>query len=81
MHPELELILFIFLVACAVVALNVRNLLAAVVVLSVFSFVSALIYAAMGAVDVAFTEAVVGGGVSGVFFIITIFKTARRSSD
>jgi energy-converting hydrogenase B subunit D len=51
------------------------------VMLGVFSFLSALLYVAMGAVDVGFTEAVVGGGVSGVLFIVLIFKTSRRSSD
>ena len=32
----------------------------------------------MGAVDVAFTEAAVGAGVSTVFFIAVIFNTTRR---
>lgn len=81
MFPQLELVLYIFLLISALVALFARNLLTAVVVLSIFSFVSALLYAAMGAVDVAFTEAVVGGGVSGVLFIVTLFRTSRRSSD
>jgi uncharacterized MnhB-related membrane protein len=56
-------------------------MLVAVVTLSVFSFMSALLYVAMGAVDVAFTEAVVGGGVSGILFVVLIFKTTRRSAD
>jgi energy-converting hydrogenase B subunit D len=81
MHWELELTLFIFLIATALLALESRNLLTAVVSLTVFSFLSALLYVTMGAVDVGFTEAVVGGGVSGVLFIITIFKTTRKSRD
>jgi multicomponent Na+:H+ antiporter subunit B len=36
---------------------------------------------AMGAVDVGFTEAVVGAGVTGVLFVVLIFRTVRRSSD
>ena len=32
----------------------------------------------MGAVDVAFTEAAVGAGVSTVFFIAVLFNTTRR---
>jgi energy-converting hydrogenase B subunit D len=35
----------------------------------------------MAAVDVAFTEAAVGAGVSAVFLIATVFRTSRRSSD
>ncbi|MBN2207453.1 MAG: DUF4040 domain-containing protein [Candidatus Aminicenantes bacterium] len=81
MHWELEITLFFFLIVTALVALESRNLLTAVVSLSVFSFLSALLYAAMGAVDVGFTEAVVGGGVSGVLFVVTIFKTSRKSKD
>jgi multicomponent Na+:H+ antiporter subunit B len=81
MHWEIEVVLFLFLVGAALIALESRNLLTAVVSLSVFSFLSALLYAAMGAVDVGFTEAVVGGGVSGILFVVTIFRTSRKSKD
>jgi len=81
MHWEIEVVLFVFLVGAALIALESRNLLTAVVSLSVFSFLSALLYAAMGAVDVGFTEAVVGGGVSGILFVVTIFRTSRKSKD
>ena len=81
MYPQIEITLFIFLVITAIISLEVRNLLIAVVSLTVFSFISALLYVSMGAVDVGFTEAVVGAGVTGVLFIILIFKTTRRSSD
>ncbi|MGB9005498.1 MAG: hydrogenase subunit MbhD domain-containing protein [Candidatus Aminicenantales bacterium] len=81
MYPELEIVLLVVLLIAAVIALTVRNLLAAVVALTVFSFTSALIYAALGAVDVGFTEATVGGGVTGVLLLVLIFKTTRRSSD
>ncbi len=39
---ELELILYLFLVVSAVVALEVKDLLVAVVMMSVFSFIMAL---------------------------------------
>jgi energy-converting hydrogenase B subunit D len=81
MQWELEIVFFVVLIIVAVLALEIRNLLVAVVSLGVFSFISALVYVAMGAVDVGFTEAVVGGGVSGVLFIVTIFRTSRRSKD
>ena len=81
MHPGLEIILFVFLLITAIIALFVKNLLTAVVTLTVFSFISALLYVAMGAVDVGFTEAVVGAGVTGVLMIVLIFKTSRRSID
>ena len=81
MHPQVEIGFFIFLIIMAVISLYVKNLLVAVVTLSVFSFISALLYVSMGAVDVGFTEAVVGAGVTGILFVVLIFKTARRSSD
>jgi uncharacterized MnhB-related membrane protein len=65
----------------AVAALTVRDLLAAVFLLSGYSFLTALIMANMGAVDVGFTEAAVGAGITGVFFLMAIVRTTRRSED
>ena len=81
MYLGLETALGLMLLASALIALRLRNLLAAAVTLSVFSFISALIYLVMGAVDVAFTEAVVGAGITGVLFIVVLFHTSRRSVD
>ncbi|MFC2157439.1 hydrogen gas-evolving membrane-bound hydrogenase subunit E [Acidobacteriota bacterium] len=80
MHWELEITLFVVLIIAALISLAVRSLLTAVVTLTVFSFASALLYIAMGAVDVGFTEAVVGGGAIGVFMVILIFKTLRKEN-
>lgn len=81
MHWELELVLYIFLVISAVVSLHVKDLLTAVVLLSVFSFILAMLFVSMGAIDVGFTEAVVGAGITGVLYIVMIFRTSRRSKD
>lgn len=81
MYWELELVLFIFLLITAVIALEARNLLIAVVMLTVFSFLMALLFTTMGAVDVGFTEAVVGAGVTGILFIVAIYRTTYRTSD
>jgi uncharacterized MnhB-related membrane protein len=35
----------------------------------------------MGAPDVSFTEAAVGAGLTGVFFVLAIAGTSRRSPD
>jgi multicomponent Na+:H+ antiporter subunit B len=81
MYWEIEALLFVFLFTTALIALYVKDLLVAVVTLTAFSFISALIYTVMGAIDVGFTEAVVGAGVTGIFFVVLIFQTSRRSSD
>lgn len=81
MFWAIELFLFVFLLASAIAALQVRDLLAAAVTTSVFSFVIASIFVALGAVDVGFTEAVVGAGVVGVYYIAMILRTTRRTED
>ena len=65
----------------AVAALWIKDLMGAAIVFGTYSFMMCLIWTAMGAVDVAFTEAAVGAGVSTVFFIATAYNTTRRSSD
>jgi energy-converting hydrogenase B subunit D len=78
---SLDFILLIFVVICALGAITVRDLLSATIILAAYSFFMALLWAEMGAVDVSFTEASVGAGVSTVFFIAAVFKTKRRSKD
>jgi len=78
---ELELVIYIFLLLSAIVALEVKDLLVAVVMTTVFSFLMALLFVAMGAIDVGFTEAVIGAGVSGVLYVVVIYQTTRLSKD
>ena len=73
--------ILLLLVASALLALRVKDLITASVVFGVYSFLMCLLWAEMGAVDVAFTEAAVGAGVSAVFLIATVFNVKRRSSD
>jgi uncharacterized MnhB-related membrane protein len=81
MNHALIIILFVILIVAGLCALKVRDLVAAVFLLTAFSFAAALLYAVMGAPDVAFTEAVVGAGVSGVFLLAALFFMDRRSKD
>jgi|TARA_B100000959_G_scaffold266394_1_gene308783 uncharacterized MnhB-related membrane protein len=76
-----NIFILIFLVVAAVIALRVKDLLTASVVFGIYSFLMCLLWAEMGAVDVAFTEAAVGAGVSAVFLIATVFNVKRDSSD
>ena len=73
--------ILILLVVAALSALRIRDLLSSAVVFAVYSFLMCLLWAEMGAVDVAFTEATVGAGVSTVVFVATIFNLKRKSSD
>jgi energy-converting hydrogenase B subunit D len=78
---ELELVLYLFLALTAIVALESRDLLVAVVVMTVFSFLMALLFIAMGAIDVGFTEAVIGAGITGILFVVVVYQTSRHSND
>ena len=74
-------LILLLLVVAALIALRARDLLTASVVFAVYSFLMCLLWAEMGAVDVAFTEATVGAGISTVVMIATIFNLKRKSSD
>jgi uncharacterized MnhB-related membrane protein len=76
---QIDVVLLPILVVTAITALSLRDLAAATVVFSAFSFFACLVYAAMSAVDVAFTEAMIGAGVSGVVFFAALYRTGRRA--
>lgn len=65
------------LLTLALAAVRVRDLVGAVLTLAAYGLVMSLVWALMGAVDVAFTEAVVGAGASTVFFLATLLRTVR----
>jgi len=81
MIASFDLVLLIFIVICAVAAISVKDLLSAVVILGAYSFFMCLLWAEMGAVDVAFTEASVSAGIGTVLFIVAVSQTIRRSKD
>lgn len=62
-------------------AVMVKDLIGAVLILGSYSFFLALAWATLGAVDVAFTEAVVGAGLSTVFFLLTLFHTVPKEAQ
>jgi uncharacterized MnhB-related membrane protein len=74
----LNVLLLSIVFACGVAAITLKDLLACAVLLGAYSFFMAIIWAEMGAVDVAFTEASVGAGVTTVFFVMAILRLKRR---
>lgn len=77
----IELTILVLVVICGLAAISVKDLLAATILFSAYSFMMCLLWAIMGAVDVAFTEASVGAGVSTVLFVSAVFRTTRRTKD
>jgi multicomponent Na+:H+ antiporter subunit B len=77
MSPALDLLFLAFVVACGLAAIHLRDLVAAAFLLGAYSFFMCLVWAEMGAVDVALTEAAVGAGISTALFIAAIYRTGR----
>ena len=77
----IDLLILLLVVFCAIAAITIKDLLSATIIFGVYSFLMCLLWAEMGAVDVAFTEATVGAGVSTVLFIGAILHTTGRSKD
>lgn len=76
-----DIILLFFVLICAIAAITVKDLLSAVMILGAYSFFMCIIWALMGAVDVAFTEASVSAGIGTILMVAAISKTTRRSKD
>src|SRR5687767_3059343 len=65
------------LILSAFMAVRMRNLLGAAVILGIFSLLMALIYMLLDAPDVALTEAAVGAGISTVLFLGALSFTVQ----
>jgi multicomponent Na+:H+ antiporter subunit B len=78
MSGAINFALLAFLVTTAVAIVRQRNLFAAAILASVFSFLSAGLFLTLDAVDVAFTEAVVGAGFYTVLILGTLALTRWR---
>ena len=61
------------------VVFSLRDLFAAVMLMAIFSLLSAGLFTVLDAVDVAFTEAAVGAGVSTVLMLRTLAMTRTRA--
>lgn len=72
MELDIYFVLTVLITVTAIATVRVKDLLAVAMLLSVYSALMALIFAILGAVDVAFTEAVVGTGISTVFLMALI---------
>lgn len=76
-----DFIILIFVIICAIAAITIKDLLSAVIILGAYSFFMCLMWALMGAVDVAFTEASVSASIGTILLITAVSKTKRWSKD
>jgi multicomponent Na+:H+ antiporter subunit B len=80
MIDVVHIFLFTFLAVMAIAVIRLKDLFAAVMLMGIFSLVSASLFTVMDAVDVAFTEAAVGAGISTVLMQATLSLTTSKES-
>lgn len=82
MTPTLvEVALIAFVLACAVGAAVLRDVLASVIAFAAYSLGISIVWVVLQAPDVGLTEAAVGAGVMTILFILTLANTVQPSDD
>ena len=74
----IDTVLLLLVTVTAIAIIEVRNLYTSAMLTSVYSLLMALVWVNMHSMDVAFTEAAVGGGISTILLIGTLVHTARE---
>lgn len=77
MELLIDLVLLGMLALTAIRIIFLKDLFAVVMLFGIYSFLSAIIFVSLDAVDVAFTEAAVGAGISTVLMLTTLALTGR----
>ena len=70
--------MLVFIVVVALAVARLRQLFAAVMLFAIFSLLAAANFVTLEAVDVAFTEAAVGAGISTILMLATLSMTRSR---
>ncbi len=73
-----DLLILSLLILSALAIARMKDLAAAVILFSVYSFALCLLWVHRGAPDVAMTEAAVGAGITAVLFFYTLARTGRK---
>ena len=74
-------ILGLTMVASAIAAIYLKDLVAAVVAMGLVSLFASILYLLLAAPDVAMTEAAIGAGLSTFIFLYAIRKTSRKETQ
>lgn len=75
---QIDILLLIFLTVTALAIVRLKNLFGVVMLSSIYSLASATFFVVLDAVDVAFTEAAVGAGITTVLFLATLALTGQE---
>jgi multicomponent Na+:H+ antiporter subunit B len=81
MQAFIDIVLLGFLSVIALAAARLRDLFGVVMLFGIYSLISATLFMVLDAVDVAFTEAAVGAGISTMLMLSTLALTSRREKQ
>lgn len=73
----IDVVLLTFLVSVVIAIIYMKDLVAVVMLTGIYGLLTASFFVTMDAVDVAFTEASVGAGISTLLLLVAISKTKR----
>ncbi|TYB97629.1 MAG: DUF4040 domain-containing protein [Kosmotoga sp.] len=76
-----DFLLLLFLVIIAVAAISTNDVLSSIMLLGSYSLVIAMEWVLLNAVDVAFTEAAVGAGISTILMIAALTRLPRFEKE
>lgn len=69
-----QVVLFVFLIACAISVTFSKNLLNSIIIFMSYSLIMSIIWILLESPDLAITEAAVGAGITSILFFVTLKK-------
>jgi len=69
-----QVVLFIFLIVCAISVSFSKNLLNSILIYMSYSLIMSILWVCLESPDLAITEAAVGAGITSVLFFVTLKK-------
>lgn len=69
-----QIVLFAFLIVCAISVSFSRNLLNSIIIFMSYSLIMSIIWILLESPDLAITEAAVGAGITSILFFVTLKK-------
>ncbi len=69
-----QVVLFVFLIVCAISVTFSRNLLNSIIIFMSYSLIMSIIWILLESPDLAITEAAVGAGITSILFFVTLKK-------
>lgn len=69
-----QIVLFLFLIVCAISVTFSKNLLNSIIIFMSYSLIMSIIWILLESPDLAITEAAVGAGITSILFFVTLKK-------